>query len=131
MDLNTVSLVGRLGKDPELKTVGEAMTVVNFNLAVKGRGKDETFWLPCTLWGQQAQSLAQYCTKGTKIGVSGSLRQRKYTTNSGDERTVTEIAAEHFYFVESKKVAPETAEDRSATAEQAELPLATANEVVI
>ena len=59
---------GNLGKDPELKNVGQNQ-VASFSLAVR-TGKDETTWMNCAVWGKRAQTAAEYLRKGAKITIA-------------------------------------------------------------
>lgn len=75
---------GNIGKDPELKTVGQNQ-VASFSLAAR-TGKDETTWLNCAVWGKRAQSAAEYLHKGAKITIAGQGKLRIYTAQDGTER---------------------------------------------
>lgn len=81
---NQVVLLGNLGKDAELKLLGEDNAVLNFSVATSekfknkaGEEKETTQWHRCALWGKRAKSLAKYLTKGTKVLVTGSVEYRK------------------------------------------------------
>ena len=79
--MNSVALIGRLGKDAELKHVGDKGTpLLKFSIAVNdGWGEREhTSWFDCQWWGQRAEKLAQYLTKPKQIGVEGALRQETW-----------------------------------------------------
>lgn len=106
--MNTVTIVGRLGRDPELKNVGESQ-VVNFTLAEDYRVKGEkaTNWHSCSLWGKSAAALANNLKKGDVVGVAGSIEQRKYTAKDGTEKTAHEVKCSSFSFIPSNKKADE------------------------
>lgn len=88
--MNNITVAGQLGKDSELKTVGQDQ-VLSFSVA-DGQGKDKpTIWWRCQLWGKRATSLQQYLTKGQAVTVSGSVSQRTYTDKDGQEKTSQEI----------------------------------------
>lgn len=94
--MNKVLLVGRLGKDIELKTPKKNMSVARFNLATDG-GKDEsgekiTHWVPVCVWNQAADYLDQYAKKGDRIEVEGYIKTDSYDK---DGKTVytTEVTA--------------------------------------
>ncbi len=76
MSLNSVTLVGRVGKEPEVKYFESGSVVCRFTLAVKRRKKDsdEPDWFDLEVWGQPAQIAADYVRKGSLIGVSGALK---------------------------------------------------------
>lgn len=74
------STVGRLGKDAEERTTPNGHTAVKFSIATK-KGKDETQWVDCTMWGKRGQSLLPYLKKGGSVWVSGELTSRTFETN--------------------------------------------------
>jgi single-strand DNA-binding protein len=76
MSLNSVTLVGRVGREPEVKYFESGSVVCRFTLAVKRRRKDseEPDWFEIEVWGQPAQIAADYVRKGSLIGVSGALK---------------------------------------------------------
>jgi single-strand DNA-binding protein len=101
MPLNSVDLIGRLTKDPELRyTSGEGIAVCSFALAVdrnykKADGSRETDFVPCVLWRNQAENLAKYFTKGDEVMIhGGSLQTRQYEDREGTKRSVTEAELE-------------------------------------
>jgi single-strand DNA-binding protein len=95
VSINRVVLVGRLTRDPELRNTTTGKQVVNFGLAVDDRfNKDNTNFFNISAWGQTADFVAKYLTKGRLIAVDGRLQQRKYTAQDGQERNVVEIVAD-------------------------------------
>lgn len=76
MSLNTVTLVGRAGRDPEVKYFESGSVVCKLTLAVDRRRKnnDEPDWFELEAWGKTAQVMADYVKKGSLIGVSGALK---------------------------------------------------------
>lgn len=79
-----ITAYGNLGKDPELKNVGQNQ-VASFSLAVR-TGKDETTWMNCAVWGKRAQAAAEYLRKGAKITIAGQGKLNSYTTQDGTEK---------------------------------------------
>jgi len=83
-DLNSISLVGRLTKDAELKFTNSGTAVAELGIAVNESVKrgdvweDEASFFNCQLWGKRAESLAQYLTKGTRIAIDGRLKQSRW-----------------------------------------------------
>ena len=75
---------GNIGKDPELKTVGQNQ-VASFSLAAR-TGKDETTWMNCAVWGKRAQTAVEYLRKGAKITIAGQGKLNSYTAQDGTER---------------------------------------------
>ena len=103
--MNKVTLIGRLTKDPELKyTPGAGTAVTTFTIAVDRRftkdGQKEADFVPVVVWGKQAESTAQYVTKGKLIGVAGRIQVRTYDAKDGSKRYVTEVIAEEVQFLE-------------------------------
>lgn len=120
--LNKVILIGRLGRDPELRYTVNGTPVVNFPLATSdsyvdkdGNRQEKTEWHKIVVWGKQAETVANYLGKGRLIYVEGSLQTRKWTDNQGQDRFTTEIRAQRVVFLDSQvqdnSPAPETIKD--------------------
>ncbi|QSE98367.1 single-stranded DNA-binding protein [Fulvivirga lutea] len=95
---NNVQLIGRLGKDPEVKELTSGKTLATFSLATSesyrnanGEKVEDTQWHNIVAWGKQAQIIGDYVKKGQEIAISGKLIHRSYETNSGEKRYITEI----------------------------------------
>ena len=105
--MNHVVLVGRLTKDPELRyTPGEGTAICNFTLAINRgyknkEGKNEADFIFIEAWNKQAENIAQYCTKGSLVAVSGSLRVEQYMYQE-QKRTITKVRANQVNFLSSK-----------------------------
>lgn len=103
--MNKVTLIGRLTKEPELKyTPGAGTAVLTITLAVDRRfnkeGQKEADFIPVVIWGKQAESTAQYVSKGKLIAVAGRIQTRNYDHKDGYKVYVTEVVAEEVKFVE-------------------------------
>ena len=85
---------GNLGKDPELKNVGQNQ-VASFSLAVR-TGKDETTWMNCAVWGKRAQTAAEYLRKGAKITIAGQGKLNSYTAQDGTEKQSLNVNVNDF-----------------------------------
>ena len=81
---NAISFTGRLGRDAELKTVGDN-DVLEFSVASDcGFGKNKaTNWFRCTVWGNRAAKLVEFLTKGKQVAVFGDLKLREYEKKDG------------------------------------------------
>ena len=106
--MNKVVLIGRLTKDPELRfTPGNGAAVATFTLAVDRRfskdGQREADFIPIVVWGKQAESTANYMTKGNLVAVSGRIQTRSYEAKDGTRRYVTEVIADEVKFLEFSK----------------------------
>lgn len=105
--MNKAILVGRLTRDPELRTTANGVSVCSFSIAVNKRFKNadgnyEADFINCTAWRQTAEFVSKYFTRGRMIGVVGSIQTRNYDDKDGKKVYVTEVAADEVYFVESK-----------------------------
>lgn len=107
--LNSVCLVGRTTRDPELKYTTSNIAVATFSLAVNRTFKDangerETDFINCVIWRQQAENLANWAKKGALIGITGRIQTRSYENQQGQRVYVTEVVAENFQMLESRAV---------------------------
>lgn len=105
--INSVCLVGRTTKDPELRYTPSNVAVATFSLAVNRNFKDangerETDFINCVIWRQQAENLANWVKKGALIGVTGRIQTRSYENQQGQRVYVTEVVAENFQMLESR-----------------------------
>ncbi|MFN8219476.1 MAG: single-stranded DNA-binding protein [Fimbriimonadales bacterium] len=100
MSLNRVILIGRLTRDPEIRTTNTGKQVADFSIAVDkkfkptdGSATADFFRVSC--WDKTAEFVANYLAKGRLVAVDGRLQSRKYTANDGTNREVVEIVAEN------------------------------------
>lgn len=99
--------VGRLVKDPELKTVGKDKTLANFSIAInRAYQKDATDFLNCTVWGKTAEYLSKYAKKGQLVAVEGELNIDKV-----NDRYFTKISASNVSILSSKNEGTQTQSD--------------------
>lgn len=108
-DLNRVTLVGRLTRDPELRHTGGGTAVCSVRLAVSSRAQDESGnwgdksnFFDVTVFGRQAESVSNYLSKGRRIGVDGRLSWREWTAQDGSKRQNVEIIANDIFFLDSR-----------------------------
>ncbi|HHV42022.1 MAG TPA: single-stranded DNA-binding protein [Clostridiaceae bacterium] len=106
--MNKAILMGRLTRDPELRTTSNNISVCTFTLAIdrnyKNRdGERLTDFIPVVVWRQQAEFVHRYFTKGQRMLVVGSIQPRSYEDQTGQRRYVTEVIAEEVYFADSKR----------------------------
>lgn len=101
-DIN-VTVVGNLTNDPELRFTPSGAAVASFTVATSSRLLDKTTnewkdgdptYLRCSVWRQYAENVAESLTKGTRVIVSGRLKQRSFETREGEKRTVMEVEVE-------------------------------------
>ena len=105
--MNKAILVGRLTKDPELKTTGSGVSVCSFTLAINRRFKNaeggyDADFINCVAWRQQAEFISKYFSKGRMVGICGSIQTRTYDREDGQRVYVTEVVADEVSFVDSK-----------------------------
>ncbi|WP_108668896.1 single-stranded DNA-binding protein [Peribacillus acanthi] len=113
--INQVILVGRLTKDPELRYTPEGKAVSNITLAVNRNFKNadgdyEADFVHCTIWRRSAENLAQYCQKGSLVGISGRIQTRNYSNQEGKKVYVTEVVAEGVKFFSKVNSSPKERE---------------------
>ena len=104
--MNRALLVGRITKDPEVKTTQSNIPVVSFTLAVNRQftdpsGDRQADFIQCVVWRKQAENLARFVKKGALLGVEGRIQTRQYETENGT-RYVTEVVCDSVQFLESK-----------------------------
>ena len=111
--MNKAILVGRLTKDPELKTTASGVNVCSFTIAVNRRFKNseggyDADFINCVAWRQQAEFISKYFSKGRMVGICGSIQTRNYDREDGQRVYVTEVVVDEVSFVDSKSQADST-----------------------
>ena len=105
--MNKAILIGRLTKDPELRTTPTGRNVCQFSVAVSrnftnANGEREADFINCVVWDKQAENLVKYQKKGNQIAVEGRIQTRNYEDKDGKKVYVTEILASNISFLDSK-----------------------------
>jgi single-strand DNA-binding protein len=107
--LNKVQIIGRLGRDPEMRYTEQGSAVTNFSVATGGKWtdrngneRDDTEWFRVVAWDKLAETCNQYLTKGKEVYIEGRLKTRRYTDRDGLERTVVEVVANDMVMLGSK-----------------------------
>lgn len=128
----SITPVGRLTKDADLKYLDDGTPVARFTLACKRKrpdkdGNDRTSFIQCVLWGKRGEAFAKYTRKGALVLVDGELTNRNYDDQQGVTHYITEVNVEHFEFLESKRTVQnrERQDDRSTALPQDEPPIET------
>jgi len=105
MGVNSVTLVGRAGRDPEVRYFESGSMVANLTMAVNRRSNnDEPDWFNLEIWGKQAQVAADYVRKGSLLGIIGSFKLDRWTDRStGEERTKPVIRVDRLELLGSKR----------------------------
>ena len=110
MSVNKVILVGRLGRDPEVRYMPNGEAVANFSIATDEQWKDRngerqtrTEWHNITIYRKLAEIAGQYLKKGSLVYIEGRIQSRKYTGKDGAERTAYEIIASEMKMLGSRQ----------------------------
>ena len=105
MAINSVTLVGRAGRDPEVKYFESGTVVANLTIAVNRRNRDdEPDWFNLEIWGKQAQVAADYVKKGSLIGITGSFKLDSWNDrNTGEERNKPVVRVDRLELLGSKR----------------------------
>lgn len=98
--MNKIFIVGRLTRDPELRTTPSGVSVCNFSVAVNRRfDREKTDFFNVVVWRQVAENCARYLVKGQQVAVEGELQMRSYEAKDGTMRTTCDIAADQVEFL--------------------------------
>lgn len=128
--VNNVVLIGRITKDPEIRSSSTGNNFCNFTLAVNRNFKNQSGeydadFIGCVGFNQTATLMEQYVTKGQLLSVTGRIQTRNYDDSSGRRIYVTEVVAERVSFLENRKIAQQSPGNTSfsepATFESADL----------
>ncbi len=119
-NLNSVFLIGRLTRDPELRYAPSGSAVSNLGLATSrvfttqaGERKEEVCFVRIVVWGKQAEACSQYLSKGSQIFVEGRLRSSSWETEAGEKRSRMEVVGRRIQFLDKKPAeAPVVEESR-------------------
>tara|TARA_Y100001970_G_C13804646_1_gene636821 strand:- start:50 stop:430 length:381 start_codon:yes stop_codon:yes gene_type:complete len=105
MGVNSVNLVGRAGRDPDVKYFESGSMVANVTIAVNRRNKeDEPDWVNLEIWGKQAQVAADYVRKGSLIGITGSFKLDKWNDRaSGESRSRPVVRVDRLELLGAKR----------------------------
>jgi single-strand DNA-binding protein len=102
MTVNTLTITGNLGADPELRFTPSGKAVASLKIADTPRHKNaagdwvdgQTLWMPVSIWGREAEAVTEALRKGDRVVAVGRIGARTFTTQAGEERTVIEMTAE-------------------------------------
>ena len=107
--MNRVTLIGNLGRDPELKYLDQGVALTNLWIACtesyrdkSGNNVDRTEWVSVNLWRSQAEIAAKYCRKGSTVCIEGRLTSRSWETPQGEKRRVMEVEGRRLIMLDSK-----------------------------
>ena len=105
--MNKAILIGRLTRDPEMRTTSSGIATTTFSIAVSRtytnqQGEREADFINIVTWRKQAENVAKYCTKGSQVAIDGRIQTRSYDAQDGSKRYVTEVVADNVTFLGSK-----------------------------
>ena len=105
MEINTINLVGRAGREPDVRYFESGSTVANFTLAVNRISRnDEPDWFNLEIWGKQAQIAADYIKKGSLVGITGSFKIDSWKDkNTGEDRFKPVVRVDRLNLLSSRK----------------------------
>lgn len=96
--MNNVCLIGRLTKEPELRS-NEKSKVAKFTLAINRRGTEETDYINCLAWNSQAELIEKYIHKGTQLAIKGRIQTGSYEDKQGNKHYTTDVVVENLTFI--------------------------------
>jgi single-strand DNA-binding protein len=109
MSFNKITIVGNLGRDPELRYTPQGIAVCSFSMATNEKRRDKagelqdiTTWFKVTLWRQQAENAAKYLTKGSPVYIEGRLRIEEWTDRDNNNRYTLDVQATDMQFIGSR-----------------------------
>ncbi|MCI0698407.1 single-stranded DNA-binding protein [candidate division KSB1 bacterium] len=128
MSFNKITIVGYLGRDPELRYTPQGTALCKMSIAtsdkrknVAGEMEEHTTWFRVTAWGRQAELANEYLAKGRQVYIEGRLRLEEYTDREGQKRFSAEVSASEIQFLGHRAEAPNAgAAQEAASADQSQ-----------
>ena len=106
MSFNKITIIGNLGRDPELRYTPQGTAVCDFSVAVNDRKRDKagewqdvTTWFKITFWGKQAENASKYLTKGRQAYIEGRLQVEEWTDRDGNNRFTLAVQGSDIQFL--------------------------------
>ena len=133
MSFNKITVIGNIGRDPELRYTPQGTAVCDFSVAVNDRKRDKagefqdvTTWFKVTFWGKQAENASKYLTKGRQIYVEGRLQVEEWTDRDGNNRQTLAIQGSELQFIGDRSGG---ADDRTLNqSEENDFPVSSGNQ---
>jgi len=109
---NCATLIGNLGKDPEIRNSADGKPIANFSVATSEKRKDKTYteWHNCVCFGKLAEKARDYLHKGNRVFIVGQIRTNKWTDKDGQERKTTQIIVDTLRNLSYRKEESDAAE---------------------
>lgn len=106
MSINRAAISGNIGGDPDLRQTASGMQVLSFSVAVNdhvkdanGEWKDRPNWIGCVMFGNRAESVSRFLSKGCKVAIEGKLRYSSWETDGGQKRSKIEVVVDEIEFM--------------------------------
>ena len=117
--MNTISIIGRVAQNLELKTTPNGKYVLSFSVAVNERynGEQKTTFFNCVAWGKTAEFIEQYFNKGKMIALTGKMQNNPYTDKNGNKKDKWEINVSEVFFCGDEKKQATTKSETVASEE--------------
>ncbi len=113
-DINRVFLIGRLTRDPELRSTPSGSYYSKFSIASNrsytkkdGTLQEDVGYFDCTAWGKTAEVISKYLQKGRRVAIEGSLKWSQWENQEGKKQSKVEVGVENFQFLDPKTTSPE------------------------
>lgn len=126
--MNKVILIGRLARDPEMRTTSSGISMTRFTIAVSRPfntpdGNSQTDFISCITWRRQAENVAKYCSKGSQVAVEGRIQVGSYDAQDGTKRYTTDVVCDNVTFLGSKATNSNFSNDNyNNTTDSSEIP---------
>jgi single-strand DNA-binding protein len=126
---NSVTLIGNLTREPELRYTPNDTAVAEFGLALNrsyqdsnGEWQEETDFVDITVWSKQAENASEYLDKGSKVFIEGRLDQQTWETDSGDRRSKVSVTANNLIFLDSQESGGKDFDDFDVDETESDIP---------
>jgi len=116
-DINSVNIIGRLTKDPEMRQTNSGKSVCSFSIAVN-KGKDNTSFFDVSVWDKTADICGQYLSKGKQVALSGELVQQRWQDQNGQNKSKVSINARTVQFMSAPKTDDQPIDGNAITGNQ-------------
>ena len=125
--MNKVILIGRLARDPEMRTTSSGISMTRFTIAVSrpfntNEGNQQTDFISCITWRRQAENVAKYCSKGSQVAVEGRIQVGSYDAQDGTKRYTTDVVCDNVTFLGSKATNSNFSNDNYNAMDSANIP---------
>jgi len=112
-DLNRITLIGRMTRDPETSYIQSGTAVTKFSIAnnSKYKEKETVSYFNCIAWGKLGEVIAEYTKKGSRVSVEGKIRQQHWEDKNGEKKSSFEVTVDFVQFLDSRPVGEKVPEN--------------------